>query len=289
MKYIIITPTYNDGNCIERTIQSVIKQSIQPAEWVIVNDNSTDNTIEIVTKYLKKYTWMKLFSIKRKPRTFGSHVSILVNYGLTKITYLDYQFIVKLDSDLEIDSPLYFEKQLNEFSLNPSLGITSGITYSYINNIKVLTKGRPEWHTGGAMKMYRRDCFNEIEGIAPIMGWDGLDEYKAMYRGWVTRTYFDLHVHHLGKKRALNRAKQPWLAELAGNSFYLRGYPRLFIALKGLTYIKYGVRSCCSFYFGFFKGVFNRQERYVNVDEIKFIKKIFYRSAKNFIINIIKQ
>ena len=36
-------------------------------------------------------------------------------------------------------------------------------------------------------------------------GWDGLDEYKAMFHGWKTRTIFDLHVNHLAKKRALTR------------------------------------------------------------------------------------
>ena len=52
MKFSIITPTYNRGYLIERAIKSVMNQSYQNFEMIIVDDGSTDNTDEIVSKYL---------------------------------------------------------------------------------------------------------------------------------------------------------------------------------------------------------------------------------------------
>ncbi|MCK4830926.1 glycosyltransferase family 2 protein, partial [bacterium] len=50
--YVLITPARNEEDYIEKTIQSVISQTILPAKWVIVSDGSTDLTDEIVEKYI---------------------------------------------------------------------------------------------------------------------------------------------------------------------------------------------------------------------------------------------
>ena len=44
ISYVLITPARNEETFIETTIQSVIKQTILPVKWVIVNDGSTDAT-----------------------------------------------------------------------------------------------------------------------------------------------------------------------------------------------------------------------------------------------------
>ena len=42
LKYILITPAHNEDAFIEKTINSVINQSILPLKWIIVDDGSTD-------------------------------------------------------------------------------------------------------------------------------------------------------------------------------------------------------------------------------------------------------
>lgn len=54
LKVSIITVSFNASKTIEATINSVLSQSYKNVEYIIVDGNSTDNTIKIVNKYKKK-------------------------------------------------------------------------------------------------------------------------------------------------------------------------------------------------------------------------------------------
>ena len=47
----IVIPTYNRAHCIARTINSVIEQSVTDWELVIIDNNSTDSTLEIISSF----------------------------------------------------------------------------------------------------------------------------------------------------------------------------------------------------------------------------------------------
>ena len=61
-KISIITASYNYENFIKETIESVIAQTIQDWEMVIVDDGSTDNSINIIKEYCQKDSRIKLFT-----------------------------------------------------------------------------------------------------------------------------------------------------------------------------------------------------------------------------------
>lgn len=277
MNYIIITVAFNEEEFIERTIKSVLKQTVLAKEWIIIDDGSTDKTAEIVSDYLVDYEWIKLFSFSKESTEFGEHVHANFYKGFERISFNDWQVIVKLDADLDIDRNDFFEFQLNKFKMYPLLGICSGITYSEQLGIKVFTKGRYYWRTGGAMKVYRRECFEQIGGIKPIYGWDGLDEYLAMYHGWKTRTFFELPVNHLGKKRALSREKEIQLAKAQGKSLYLRGFPIEFVLLKGLFHLKTSFFHSYCFFVGYFQSKFGKVSQIVSKSEKKYFRRIQYK------------
>jgi cellulose synthase/poly-beta-1,6-N-acetylglucosamine synthase-like glycosyltransferase len=53
--YVVISPVRDEAVYIEKTLQSVVDQTIRPSEWIIVNDGSTDRTggnLEPVTCFL---------------------------------------------------------------------------------------------------------------------------------------------------------------------------------------------------------------------------------------------
>ncbi|EFK59783.1 glycosyltransferase family 2 protein [Sphingobacterium spiritivorum] len=94
MKISIITPTYNRGDLIERAIQSILNQSHQNFEMLIIDDASADNTKMIVQKYTHDSR------IKYHQCIENKGVSVARNMGLSQIAS-DSDLITFLDSDDE--------------------------------------------------------------------------------------------------------------------------------------------------------------------------------------------
>lgn len=195
--YIIITTVRNEEVVIEETIKSVINQSILPKEWLIIDDNSTDKTPEILSHYSKKYTWIRFEKNSEiKLTEKGARIASLINFYLSKVEYKDYHFFSKLDGDLILPSDFY-EKMINEFLLDTKLGIGSG---------SLMYKGKKEKNiyddlTRGATKFYRRECFEEIGRLQLTTGWDTLDNIIAQKKGWKTKV-LDIWFDHLEEEGA---------------------------------------------------------------------------------------
>ena len=65
MKVTVIIPTYNEEKVIEACLESLSKQTLKDAEIIVVDDGSTDETINILQK-VRKSRGVKIFKQKHK-------------------------------------------------------------------------------------------------------------------------------------------------------------------------------------------------------------------------------
>src|SRR5207245_1969039 len=122
MKYVLITPAHNEEAFIEKTLASMIAQTVLPERWVIVDDGSTDRTAEIVESYAQRYPWIELVRRpKQSNRSFAGKVHAF-NAGFERLQPLEFEIIGNLDADISFD-PDYLEFLIQKFSENPKLGV----------------------------------------------------------------------------------------------------------------------------------------------------------------------
>ncbi len=87
MKVSVIIPVYNIENYVEKCLDSVANQTIEEIEIIVVNDGSSDNSKEKVSKYVAKYK----DKIKYLEKENGG-LSSARNYGLKYATRRIYCF-----------------------------------------------------------------------------------------------------------------------------------------------------------------------------------------------------
>lgn len=229
-KYVIISPVRDEAAFIKATLESVAGQTIRPAEWVIVDDGSTDGTGDILDRFAG-HPWITV--IHRRNRGFrrsGAGVVEAFEEGYRSVTCRDWEFIVKLDGDLTFDAD-YFERCLGHFEDQPRLGIGGGEVYHDIGGALTL-EVNPRFHVRGATKIYRRECWESIGGLRQVPGWDTIDEVTANMLGWKSYSFPELrlvHHRHTGTAEGLlkDRVKH-------GLACYCAGYHPFFVAASCL-------------------------------------------------------
>jgi len=74
-RYCLITPCRDEEQYAHRTIESVLRQTIRPTLWVIVDDGSHDNTPKILAEYAAKYPFIRVMTRQdRGMRMLGAGV-----------------------------------------------------------------------------------------------------------------------------------------------------------------------------------------------------------------------
>jgi poly-beta-1,6-N-acetyl-D-glucosamine synthase len=195
--YVLMTAAYNEEAHIEKTLRSVIAQTIKPERWVIVSDSSVDRTDEIVQSYASKHDFIRFLRVaKTAGHNFGSKV-VALHKGAQLLDGATYDFIGNIDADLSLE-PFYFEQLLNRFRQYADLGIAGGFVYEDDG------RGfRSRWSNsandvGHAAQLVRRKCYEAIGGYA-ILKYGGEDWYAqtcAKMKGWRIEAIPDLKIFH---------------------------------------------------------------------------------------------
>jgi len=229
MNYVVITPVRDEEEHILSTLESMIRQTVVPKEWIIVNDGSKDNTGKIIDEFAARYGWIKaVHRVDRGFRKAGGGVVDAFNDGYRALTTDTWDFVVKFDGDLTFDAN-YFEACFDEFQRDSELGVGGGVI-CYVENGEKRFEEAPSFHVRGATKIYRKACWQKIDGLLAAPGWDTIDEIKANSLGWKTRSFPHLHLIH---QRDTGAADGLWPSLVKyGRANYICGYHPLFMASK---------------------------------------------------------
>lgn len=194
--YALVTAARNEGEFIERTIQSVIAQEATPERWVVVSDGSTDDTDAIVKEYAKEYPFIRL--IRRDgevKRDFGGKVFALQE-AVKALADVDYAYLGVLDADVSFE-PTYYARAMAKFRAEPQLGLIGGVRFDRVGHTyrRVLASMNS---AGGPTQFFRRACYEQVGGYLPLRlgGEDAVAEATARMHGWRVRSFEDLVLQH---------------------------------------------------------------------------------------------
>ena len=196
LNYALITPARNEAQYIELTIKSMIAQTLLPSKWVIVSDGSSDQTDELVRKYLKEYQWIELLRMpERAQRHFAGKVHAF-KAGYERLKDTKVEIIGNLDADVSFE-PTHFEFLIERMGENPKIGVAGApfregtFQYDYrFSNIE---------NVWGGCQLFRRECYEAIGGYMPLKGGciDHVAVLSARLHGWQTRTFTEnVCLHH---------------------------------------------------------------------------------------------
>ncbi len=259
-RYVIITPVRDEEEYLEATMECVCSQTAKPAEWVIVDDGSSDRTGEIADQYAAQHSWIHV--VHRENRGFrksGGGVMEAFYDGFNSLRSKGWDFLVKLDGDLSF-APDYFEKCFDYFRRDPKLGIGGGEICHDIDG-KMKIEENPRFHVRGATKIYKRGCWEAIGGLWPATGWDTIDEVKANMLGWKTYAFRELQLFHhrfTGSEDGLFRDRVKH-----GVACYVSGYHPLFVVASCMRRLskKPRITGSIGVMYGFLKAHVTRPSR----------------------------
>jgi glycosyltransferase involved in cell wall biosynthesis len=275
LKTYIIIPAHNEANYIGRTLQSLIDQSYPADRIVVVNDQSSDETPQIVSGFISKHPSISMISITSSEAHLpGSKVIKAFNEGLKTLDE-DFDIICKFDADLIF--PLnYLETIVKHFGSSQDIGMVGGFCTIPKDDTWALENLTNKDHIRGALKAYRKKCFKDIKGLQPSMGWDTADELTAQFQGWKIKTDPELLVKHLKPTgTTYNKASK----YKQGEAFYKLRYGLIItlIASAKLAYLKKDLRLFLDYMAGYLRAVKQKQSSLLSEEAGEFSRKLRWK------------
>ncbi len=116
----IILCTYNRAKYLNNCIASVIHQNFQNWELLVVDDGSQDNTFEILSPYIEKFSNIRYLKHQNRKQALSKNVGIQASFG-KYITFLDSDDAYKLN---------HLESRLTYMQSNPDVDLIEGGFFS---------------------------------------------------------------------------------------------------------------------------------------------------------------
>lgn len=283
--YVIVSPVYNEEKYIAKTIESVLAQSLLPTAWIIVDDDSTDRTSEIIKSYSRRYSWIK-YVLRRKDTGQSYYASNVyaIQQGTDLCGEMSYNYLAILDGDISL--PLdYYQRILHWMDTDTRIGIASGV---YQDNVdgklrEVLNDRRS---TPKALMVFRKQCYQDIGGFIPLKygGEDTCACFMARMKNWKTWSFPNLMAVH---NKPIGTGHTKNILQIR----FRQGIEEYFLATQPVFFLLKSLRRCLrenppilggsARILGYAKGVFMAEKRQIPDDLVRYIhKEQLYRVLK---------
>ena len=233
---LLISPVHNEADHINAVAEAVLAQTRLPDRWVVIDDDSTDGTLERLQHLESRIPFMEVLSathgtvVDGSDRLAAASVELTYNQALEWSDWRSYSFIGKLDGDALLPEE-FIELMLRRFGEEPALGIAGGALFERRGERwqEVVT---PSDQATGMARVYRRDCLEAIGGIRNRLGSDAIAVALAQINGYEARTFKDLGVRHLRAMGSAQGILRGWARE--GRYQYVVRYGAGWAALRSL-------------------------------------------------------
>ncbi len=161
----VIMPNYNHAQYLPRAIAAVLGQSVRPREFIIIDDGSTDNSVEVIERFAARDPVIRFF---RNERNRG--VCESVNRALEQATG-EYLLLCAADDYV---LPGIIEKSIGLLEQHPNAGICCGYHSTVDGTTGVVSPNPTGW--------CRRPTYFSPSELADVMGPRGIPSSSAIYR-----------------------------------------------------------------------------------------------------------
>lgn len=277
-RILIVSPVRNEAAHIERVVRAVAAQELPPARWIISDDRSTDDTLQILRRLEREVPFLTVreagsapqgavrdrLAMAAAPRNF--------NEALATDDWTRYTHVMKLDGDIEMP-PSYLRELAGRFAQDPSLGLAGGVLKEPLAGGGFRPIEIPRIHVHGALKCYSRECFAAIGGVQERLGWDTIDGTYARMRGFDTHSFPDLVcIHHrpIGSADGTLRGRARH-----GECAYIAHQTAPWVVLRAVKYARQRPRvaSGASFLYGYVRAAATGVERVPDPDYRRFARR----------------
>lgn len=187
----IIIPCHNSEKTLERTLMSVLDQTYQDWEVLIINDGSNDSTENIALAWVNKDQRIKCFS--KSNEGLGK----ARNFGIAKAVG---EYILPLDSDNLVE-PDFASNAIKIFEDKNEIGVVHGHAefFGERNGIWKIDEFNIEKllviNYIDACAIYKKELWSKVGGYDENMPYQGHEDWEF----WIALGIIDVNFHHLNK------------------------------------------------------------------------------------------
>lgn len=188
MVIAIVVAFRDEEQHLPTLLSSLAAQTRRPDRVLLVDDSSVDASPAIAEEFAEAHSWATVLHRPRRPPTRDRLITAAERraflWGVERLGG-SFDIIAKMDGDLDLAPDLLATLE-RRFEADPRLGM-AGAYLSVVSPDGELVRERsPAYHVRGPTKFYRRECYEQVDPIPAVPGWETIDEVKARMLGWRT-------------------------------------------------------------------------------------------------------